>query len=601
MPIETIKFSEVPILAGADLVATDRVVVLDRSATTGTGSGPEGTIKMMEASRLGSFTTVKGVVHNLNLVGINTNQPLFKWVVSAINTYGPYPGNVGEDLYFRTYQVSQPYSITIMYFKLISGRLLAGGAGNTVLPDEIVLAGGPWVTNAEVNADLFLEIGDAGVGPIHTYFNLGEDHVVDGDPWVITGQQFLTGILDDEPTIWLFLGGDGNWGGDSGNNTNAGMFVNLSQQPPAIGFPLIKIHNLSLFGIDPTLPELSRVGAAVKARGPFTCLPKQQMAFKTSTTMSGTGSGGIGYVITQYYLLIPYYTSVGGPYPQPVPGAWFKPDGDSVINQVHSGNTIELGDIGTDNVWDVFNEGNSGVEWDMDVYLFVRATQDAEVRLWFFEGTERYYGGADMGTGYIYEAFEADFFLLNDQPVVPSPINKLFYEDIAAMIARQDEQTIQTDLEVEDASDDPNITFPNGETRKWATYRWLGTTDGDIDDYRLVSAPYGNHTGALKQVIQTGNFVLTVTDNDATISTDGGSCTINPNTQAYQDAYVVAMKNITDATDGSIVCTAATGWTYKVNDNATVASGTFVFPAGSTCTIIKFEGTNKIYIDGGVE
>jgi hypothetical protein len=118
-------------------------------------------------------------------------------------------------------------------------------------------------------------------------------------------------------------------------------------------------------------------------------------------------------------------------------------------------------------------------------------------------------------------------------------------------------------------------------------------------DYELISAPW-----AIKppqQKIKTGNFTLAPTDNDNTISMDGGICTINPNTQTYQDAYIVAMKNITDSTDGSIVCTAATGWTYKVNDNATVASGTFTFPAGATCTIIKFEETQIIYIDGGVE
>jgi hypothetical protein len=149
-------------------------------------------------------------------------------------------------------------------------------------------------------------------------------------------------------------------------------------------------------------------------------------------------------------------------------------------------------------------------------------------------------------------------------------------------------------------------------------------------DYKLISAPYGNHTAgqlttdeleaiqnantpsetnpfatmddvAQKQAIKTGNFTLAPTDNDNTISMDGGICTINPNTQTYQDAYVVAMKNITDSTDGSIVCTAATGWTYKVNDAATVTDGTFGFPAGATVTIVKFSGTNKIYIDGGVE
>ncbi|WP_417832773.1 hypothetical protein [Terasakiella sp.] len=509
MPIETIKISELPILSGADLVPTDRVVILDRSATTGPGSGPEGTVKTMESSRLADFTTVKGVVHDLNLVGINTAQPLFSWVASAINTYGPYAGNPGEDLYFRTYQVSGPqnnYAVTIMYFKLLSGRLLAGGAGNTIAPSELVLSGGPWVINAEVNADLFLEIGDAGVGPIHTYFNLGEDHVVDGDPWVIAGQIFLTGILNGQPTIWQFLAGDGNWGGDSGNNTGPADFINLSLQPPAIGFALTKIHYLSLFGIDTTVPELTYIAAAVKAKGPFTCAPGQQMVFKTQTYSGSTGTGGVptgGGIVTRYYRLIPNYTSVGGPYPQPVPASWFMPDGDGIFTALDDGTVfVELEDIDAGPVEDYFNLGNEtspGVfeAWDMNIKRFVRATLDGDVIIWAFKGVEGLYGGDDMGTDpNVLEAVADDFFNITQEPVTPSTVVIMPYEDIGAMLSHQSEQTNQNLIFVENASADTNITFAPGETKKHATYIFQGPATGNISDYKLQAAPYGNHVPA---------------------------------------------------------------------------------------------------------
>ena len=537
MPVEVVKFSSLSVLSGAELVATDMIPVLDRSATSGSGSGPNGTVKMMEASRIASFTTTKGVVHNLSLVGVDTSQQLFTWVAQAINLNGPYTGNAGEDLYFRTYQVSGPqnnYSVTIMYFKLLSGRLTAGGAGNTIAPSELVLSGGPWVINGETNADLFLAIGDAGSGPIHSYFNLGEDQDPGGDPWTIAGQIFLTGTLDGQPTIWQFLAGDGDWGGDSGNFTTADDFINLSLQPAAAGFELTKIHQLSLGGINLNQPELNYIAAAVLAKGPFTCLPGQQMVFRTQTTI---GTQTNYSVVRRYYRLVKNYTSVGGVgalFPLP---SWFMPDGDAYVQPVEGqGIIVELGDIGTDDVWDAFNDGDEfGEAWDMSVYRFVRATQDAEIRFWAFEGLQRYYGGDDAGTDPdIYLATEDDFFLLTDEPTAPAPVNKLFYEDIAAMIANQAEQTTQTTLCVADASDDGNITFASGETRLQAFYRWIGTTDEDIYDYELVSAPYGNHadseltTDELAAINgantpSASNVFTTINDFQSTVTADTGT------------------------------------------------------------------------------
>lgn len=271
------------------------------------------------------------------------------------------------------------------------------------------------------------------------------------------------------------------------------------------------------------------------------------------------------------------------------------PDGSEDV-PIDSELIIELGDIGTDNVWDAFNTDPSQ-PFAMDNEMFVSAIQNSENKLWQWIGGTGTFGST--GT----PAVETDFLDLTEQP--PITTYQLFrkYDDIAAMLADQSTQIAQQGILVLDASADPNITFPVGldAEKKYAYYqKKAATTTGNISDYRLISAPYGNHT-VPSQAIKTGNFTLAPTENNKTVAMDGGVCTINPNTQIYPDAYVVAMHNITDSTDGSIVCTAATGWTYKVNNNATVASGTFTFPAGATCTIIKYEGTNKIFINGGVE
>jgi hypothetical protein len=97
---------------------------------------------------------------------------------------------------------------------------------------------------------------------------------------------------------------------------------------------------------------------------------------------------------------------------------------------------------------------------------------------------------------------------LTEQPSVPSEVNKLFYEDIPAMLspANQAQQTEQITMCVADATADPFLTFPAGETRLQAYYRYLGTTTGTMADYELISAPYGNHTkGTLSEVLSAGN------------------------------------------------------------------------------------------------
>lgn len=66
------------------------------------------------------------------------------------------------------------------------------------------------------------------------------------------------------------------------------------------------------------------------------------------------------------------------------------------------------------------------------------------------------------------------------------------YDDVDDLLANQTEQTETQRIVVIDASADINITFPVGETKLQAYYQYLGTPNGLISDYRLVSAPYGN-------------------------------------------------------------------------------------------------------------
>ena len=71
------------------------------------------------------------------------------------------------------------------------------------------------------------------------------------------------------------------------------------------------------------------------------------------------------------------------------------------------------------------------------------------------------------------------------------------YTYIASMIADQTNQNNQENeliLQVTDASGDTNLEFETGETRRQAFYRYNGTATGSINDYTLISSPYGNNS-----------------------------------------------------------------------------------------------------------
>jgi hypothetical protein len=89
--------------------------------------------------------------------------------------------------------------------------------------------------------------------------------------------------------------------------------------------------------------------------------------------------------------------------------------------------------------------------------------------------------------------------LINDgsdgtNPFISNTIIQNF-TDIASLLAGQGAQIEDGVYGVADATADPFLTFPAGETRLQAYYRYLGTTNGTMADYELISAPWAGSGG----------------------------------------------------------------------------------------------------------
>lgn len=215
------KFSSVPLMSAADLAAVDTIWVLDKSDTAG---GPEGTVKQIASENLKPFETVKTTVAGLSLGNAALTDlavPLLTRVATAINDQGPFTAPAGEIFNFIVYEYeylgdpnAQDPDFTVIYtiFRLTSGRLRAGGSGqHQITASELRLDAGPYSTNPQEDASLFIELGDISVGPVEDAFNLGDG----GSPYFIDGPRIITAVLDGVNTAWRFIGADGNWGGTS--------------------------------------------------------------------------------------------------------------------------------------------------------------------------------------------------------------------------------------------------------------------------------------------------------------------------------------------------------------------------------------------------
>ncbi len=84
------------------------------------------------------------------------------------------------------------------------------------------------------------------------------------------------------------------------------------------------------------------------------------------------------------------------------------PLGESKLNLGNPNvNTIELGNIGTQNVWDAFN-ADSNAPFFMTADSFIKAETNEGIKVWSWVGSEGFYGGTST------QAQESDFVLLSE-------------------------------------------------------------------------------------------------------------------------------------------------------------------------------------------
>jgi len=184
--------------------------------------------------------------HFLNLSGIDTSVSELDYVASAIITKGEFLKETGEQMVFQTSVVigtdQSDYGILKRWYRFKRNDNNVGGVTGFVVTDNDIMPDGRIEINLQDNSDLFIDLGVINnPDTVESVFNLG----ILGEPYVIVGEQFITGILDGVDTIWRFNGGDGAWGGDDVGDpeylaATAVMFDNLSLQPdtdPNVGIP----------------------------------------------------------------------------------------------------------------------------------------------------------------------------------------------------------------------------------------------------------------------------------------------------------------------------------------------------------------------------
>ena len=223
------KFSECDLIPVNQISTGDTIWYLDKSDTTG---GAGGTIKQAAAENFRNFNTLIASVNYLDLTGIDTSISFFTYIANAINSQGPFTANPGEQFIFFTNQTSPirtQNTIIKTYYQIYTGNLIVGGSdpANQVGRANIMLSGGPKSLTALNDAEFFIVLGDINTGPVETTFNLGD--TVNNQNWVISGEMFITCIINDIDIIYRFIGSAGNYG-PTGLTATAADFQDLSTQ-----------------------------------------------------------------------------------------------------------------------------------------------------------------------------------------------------------------------------------------------------------------------------------------------------------------------------------------------------------------------------------
>lgn len=168
------------------------------------------------------------VLYPIDTTGIDFDQDELLWVRDAVNqtatNNGAFTCNVGQQIVFYVDTLldmeGDEATIKRRYYRLTSGETsvssLGSGDNPPLMPD------GSSNNVLDLTGDLIIDLGDIGTDDVEDAFNSDAS-----EPFTISGDKFVKAVQDSENKLWLWIGGDGDFGNSATLATDSD-FVDLT-------------------------------------------------------------------------------------------------------------------------------------------------------------------------------------------------------------------------------------------------------------------------------------------------------------------------------------------------------------------------------------
>lgn len=177
----------------------------------------------------------------IDTTGINFDQDELLWVRDAINqtatNNGSFSCTLGQQMVFYCDILLSTEGddavIQRRYYRLTSGAISVSSLGTGDNPP--LMPDGNSNNTIDLTGDLVIDLGDIGTDDVEDAFNSDASQ-----PFTINGDKFVKAVQDSENKLWLWIGGDGDFG-NSATLATANDFVDLTgatSPPAANGLPV---------------------------------------------------------------------------------------------------------------------------------------------------------------------------------------------------------------------------------------------------------------------------------------------------------------------------------------------------------------------------
>ena len=147
----------------------------------------------------------------INLSPSDVGDPELVRVAAAINASGGtgFPRTKGEDMHFYTFQQSRTDNTNIeqKFYKVKITDDVIGGSGGVQVTQSDIQPSGIQIYNVSEQPTLEIALGDIGTDDVEDAFNTHPD-----EPFTISGLKFITALQNDVERVWVWKGGDGEFG-----------------------------------------------------------------------------------------------------------------------------------------------------------------------------------------------------------------------------------------------------------------------------------------------------------------------------------------------------------------------------------------------------